>query len=173
MKTANAFAEELVSFFRGSALKFKTESEFAFALAGLIRRERVNRGWSQEDLAFAARKYSDLDWNRSTVVSIELGRRQLQATELLLLPSAFVYHRDPVPDTRERALRCLAEQKAANKLGVDLVSLVGACFALWGRGLTVERDVRVLGLTGDRRALRGHVTRSLLVELQTYLKPGV
>ena len=81
-----------------------------------------------------------------------------------------------------------AEQKAALALGVSPESVVKAAHQRWGRSLTAERDRRVVAYTTasegssftigvttpewPRRlqAIRGHVTRALLDELQTPLK---
>ncbi|MGI8680651.1 MAG: hypothetical protein ACR2JO_00655 [Mycobacteriales bacterium] len=48
---------------------------------------RAQQGLRQEDVAFNAR-HVGLTWTRATVASVELGRRELTATELLLLPVA-------------------------------------------------------------------------------------
>lgn len=70
-----------------------------------------------------------------------------------------------------------AEMKAARRLGVPQIDIVGAAHRLWGRTLTAERDARVAhdaGSNVDRRtlqALRGHVTRTLVAELRQTLKP--
>lgn len=47
---------------------------------------RSATGLRQEDVAFTAR-HIGLDWTRATVTAIELGRRELTATEILLLPA--------------------------------------------------------------------------------------
>lgn len=46
---------------------------------------RTDHGLRQEDVAFTAR-HIGLAWTRATVTAIELGRRELTATEVLLLP---------------------------------------------------------------------------------------
>jgi transcriptional regulator with XRE-family HTH domain len=51
-----------------------------------LRRIRAEKGWRQEDVAVHARQLG-LRWDAATVTAIELGRRQLSAGELLLLPS--------------------------------------------------------------------------------------
>jgi transcriptional regulator with XRE-family HTH domain len=69
-----------------------------------------------------------------------------------------------------------AEQKAARKLDVEPLLLVFYAREAWGRGFTAERDRRVLeqakGDATPRRlqALRGHVTRQLLKELESKIK---
>lgn len=60
----------------------------------------------------------------------------------------------------------LAELKAAKALGITMAELIGACLALWGRTLTVERDSRAEGLRGQAK---GHVTRQLLDELREHI----
>jgi hypothetical protein len=58
------------------------------------------------------------------------------------------------------------EENAARRLGVPLIDVVAAARALWGRGLSAERDARVAAgpeVSPHRRsALRGRVTRSLV-----------
>lgn len=68
-----------------------------------------------------------------------------------------------------------AERKAARRLGVTTEAIVNAARRLWGRTLTKERDTRVKDSKGtdsarSLQALRGHVTRELLDELQQGLK---
>lgn len=46
---------------------------------------RAQQGLRQEDVALSAR-HVGLMWTRPTVAAVELGRRELTATELLLLP---------------------------------------------------------------------------------------
>jgi transcriptional regulator with XRE-family HTH domain len=65
-----------------------------------------------------------------------------------------------------------AEQKAARSLGITPKMLAQAAYDLWGRSLTEERNVQVDELTADGtssarqvQALRGHVTRRLLDEI--------
>lgn len=65
-----------------------------------------------------------------------------------------------------------AEQKAARKLGVSTLVLSAAAHRTWGRGLSDERDARVEEQSGDdasprsMQAVRGHVTRRLLAEVE-------
>jgi transcriptional regulator with XRE-family HTH domain len=65
-----------------------------------------------------------------------------------------------------------AEMKAARKLGVDPQSVCEAAETLWDRPLSVERDERVGARASadasprSLQALRGHVTRALLDELE-------
>jgi transcriptional regulator with XRE-family HTH domain len=67
----------------------------------------------------------------------------------------------------------VAEQKAARRLGVRPWMIVVAAHHLWGRGLTEEREARMNkdsdGATSSRtlQAMRGHVTRILLHELES------
>ena len=67
-----------------------------------------------------------------------------------------------------------AEQKAARKLGVHPAAVALAAHRRWGQSLTAERDQRVLGRSpgeSPRRiqAIRGHVTRLLIAELDPLL----
>lgn len=70
-----------------------------------------------------------------------------------------------------------AEQKAARKLGLSPVELSLFAHALWGRGLSDERDARASErepVDLDERALqirKGHVTRRLLTELRAVIEP--
>jgi len=71
----------------------------------------------------------------------------------------------------------VAEQKAARKLGVTPEELDSAARHLWGQSLTDERDARVDDRAPDAagstlQALRGHVTRELLEELEPTLESG-
>lgn len=65
-----------------------------------------------------------------------------------------------------------AEVKAAARLGMTPLALTQAAIRLWGRSLSAERDRRVgLQVTEklDSRsvqALRGHITRALLAEIE-------
>ncbi len=59
-----------------------------------------------------------------------------------------------------------AEQKAARKLGVSALDVAAVSFRLWGHGLTEERDDRA----GDNATRRGHVTRTLVEDIQEVLR---
>jgi transcriptional regulator with XRE-family HTH domain len=66
-----------------------------------------------------------------------------------------------------------AEKKAARSLGISTRDLVVLAHGLWNRGLTDERDARVIAdastvevSKAKRQALRGHITRGLLAELR-------
>ncbi len=69
-----------------------------------------------------------------------------------------------------------AEQKAAKKLGVTADDVLAAALTLWGKTLTDERDARAeKQVSGDAspgrlQAIRGHMTRDLLNELQPVLE---
>jgi hypothetical protein len=64
-----------------------------------------------------------------------------------------------------------AERRAARHLGVSPARLVIASEDLWGRRLDAERDRRTseTEAQGEVRALRGHVTRQLIEELDAAL----
>jgi transcriptional regulator with XRE-family HTH domain len=68
-----------------------------------------------------------------------------------------------------------AEQKAARKFGIAAENLAYQAFDLWGRSLTEERDRRLeqeintTAASKSVQALRGHITRQLLAELEPYL----
>lgn len=68
-----------------------------------------------------------------------------------------------------------AERKLARKYGVPALAVALAARAVWGRGLTDERDARVADrVDGDAsartvQAVRGHVTRALAGELHDRL----
>lgn len=76
----------------------------------------------------------------------------------------------------EAAAENLAEQKAEAKLGVDALYVSVAAFGLWGRSLTDERDRRLIERAKasisprSRQALRGHITRELLQELEPVIR---
>jgi transcriptional regulator with XRE-family HTH domain len=65
-----------------------------------------------------------------------------------------------------------AEKRAASKLGVPPLVLAIAAHRTWDRGLTEERDRRVVEQTHDDasprtvQAVRGHVTRRLIAEVE-------
>jgi transcriptional regulator with XRE-family HTH domain len=65
-----------------------------------------------------------------------------------------------------------AEQKAAQKLGVSPLAIAIAAHKLWKHSLTEERDRRVTEQANDAatprtvQALRGHITRTLLIEIE-------
>lgn len=68
----------------------------------------------------------------------------------------------------------VADTKAAKSLGVPVRHVIAACYALWNRSLTDERNARAAeaGLPDARRARQstlGIVTRRLLVELRAEL----
>jgi transcriptional regulator with XRE-family HTH domain len=66
----------------------RTDRDFDRALGARIRRERDQAGITADGLARAARDLG-LRWQRSTLASIEIGRRAVTAPELLLLPLIF------------------------------------------------------------------------------------
>ena len=75
-----------------------------------------------------------------------------------------------------------AEQKAARKLGVTPQTIAQAAYDRWGRSLTDQRNLQVEQLewvdgTSARQvqALRGHVTRELLDEIENLISsnPGI
>jgi hypothetical protein len=77
--------------------------------------------------------------------------------------------------TVEMASRHEAELHIARKLGVEPADVARAAVELWGTSLTEERDRRVAVVRqgdGDRRAIRGHVTRNLIAELRPKIKKG-
>jgi hypothetical protein len=67
-----------------------------------------------------------------------------------------------------------AERHAARKLGTTPEQINVAALRRWGRTLAEERDHRLSEQTAElsarsRQALRGHITRDLLTELQDEL----
>ena len=69
-----------------------------------------------------------------------------------------------------------AEQKAARKLGVTPQMIAQAAYDIWGRSLTDERNLQVEQLdwvdetsTRQVQALRGHVTRQLLDDIENLI----
>ena len=78
----------------------------------------------------------------------------------------------------QRAMQAVsgeAEQKAARSLGVTSQTIAEAAFDLWGRSLTEERDAKVdkegpnLASARSVQALRGHVTRRLVSEIEALI----
>ncbi|MBA2726453.1 MAG: hypothetical protein H0U53_10725 [Actinobacteria bacterium] len=62
-----------------------------------------------------------------------------------------------------------AARKAAQTLKISAVDLTAYSLRLWGRSLTEERDTRAEELASagkEIRAVRGHITRALLQDLQ-------
>lgn len=68
-----------------------------------------------------------------------------------------------------------AERKAARNLKISPTEVVALSLELWGQTLSSERDERLLagGAEGARpqsvQALRGHITRTLLHELKSFI----
>jgi transcriptional regulator with XRE-family HTH domain len=93
------------------------------------------------------------------------------ASDAQFRPVRAVARRYGVGEDRETLYAILAtshgeaERKAARRLGTEPLEVAGASFSLWGHGLTKERDSRLTG-EGDARALRGHITRTLLQEIE-------
>jgi transcriptional regulator with XRE-family HTH domain len=76
----------------------------------------------------------------------------------------------------ERAGDLAAEQKAARSLGIPPVAVSLVAFRLWGMSLTAKRDAEVDERTTPDtparsvQAIRGRVTRDLLVEIRAAVK---
>ena len=78
----------------------------------------------------------------------------------------------------ERAGRGEVELKVAKRLGVDPREVSLAAFGRWGHSLTAERDMRVTAAAEGAsprttQALRGHVTRQLVTELEPIVRKGL
>jgi hypothetical protein len=68
-----------------------------------------------------------------------------------------------------------ADQRVADRLGVDLEVVTRAARALWGHSLTEERNRRLATKGKDPKAirtLRSGMTKRLMREVDTYLKEG-
>ena len=110
--------------------------------------------------------------NLSSTAEVVAGFQSLKRRVAKLAPGASA--KDLM--SAERAASGEAEQKAARKLSVSAVDLAVAAFGLWGRSLTEERDGRVKDWPKPPQtpravtAVRGHVTRQLLAELEPILK---
>lgn len=63
--------------------------DLAILLGERVRSYRVQHGWRQEDLAQLARSYGLETWRRSTVATVEAGRREMSIAELVLLAKLF------------------------------------------------------------------------------------
>ena len=77
----------------------------------------------------------------------------------------------------ERSARGEVELRAAKHIGVEPSEVSVAAFGCWGRSLTEERDARVLDAVAGAtprtaQALRGHVTRQLIAELEPIVRKG-
>ena len=68
---------------------------------------------------------------------------------------------------RERMVFGVAEKRAQKKFNLTDDELGDAFTKLWGRSLSAERDRRSKGGSAQRK---GHVTRELLQELESYLE---
>jgi transcriptional regulator with XRE-family HTH domain len=92
---------------------------------------------------------------------------QMRPGEKMTMEEVALTTRDAAGDT---------EQKAAAKLNVSTLAIAIAARKSWGRSLTEERDWRVSEKAGDDmtprtvQAIRGHVTRELLGELQPFVE---
>ena len=78
----------------------------------------------------------------------------------------------------ERDATGIAERKAAARFAIDPRHLAIAAYSLWGRSLTAERDARVHERACDEeprtvQAVRGHVTRELLRELEPVIESKI
>jgi len=66
-----------------------------------------------------------------------------------------------------------ADERAARELELDGYPFVELCLVLWGRSLSAERDARLgdapVGGAARRAALRGRITRELIVEARELL----
>lgn len=110
---------------------------------------------TQDQMAAAARDRG-LRWSRSTVASIEIGRRELSLAEFVALRNApvsidelsdFFSHAATLRGIAGEAAEHLeAEIQAAKKLRVKTEVVVETAQRLWGKTLTEERDHRVKGL---------------------------
>lgn len=162
-------------------------------LAVRFRELRLGMGLTQDELAREIRNRVGFDWTRDTITAIEGRCRQISISELVYLPCVFGIGVEEILGVKLQTLeKCdlaarvgacsnswstgSAEEKAAKKFDVDVSEIVDASNKLWGRTLTDERDRRCK-LESDttyrsRQALRGHVTRKLLRELQFTLSGG-
>lgn len=68
----------------------RREPTLAAAIGRRVREIREGGGYTQDELAGAARR-AGLTWTQASVTSLEIGRRGLSADELLLLPLALVF----------------------------------------------------------------------------------
>lgn len=68
---------------------------------------------------------------------------------------------------RERMIFGVAEKRAQKKFGLTEDELRDACAKLWGRSLSTERDRRSHGGSAQKK---GHITRELMQELESYLE---
>jgi transcriptional regulator with XRE-family HTH domain len=85
------------------------------------------------------------------------------------------YGLDPEEGSRRAVVASLgsAEVKAARRLGVSPYEVGVVALALWGKGLTDKREDMLAGhARGDARALRGHITRSLMAEIAERISGG-
>ena len=140
-------------------------------LAQNIRALRLERSWSQDDMARHGREHGGLPWDRDTVNELEQGRRNLATGELLALcvvldcdvaallsskgtvvlwPAVMSARLDEIRGrVKVRAVVAAdpvvttAERKAASVLGWTVGRVQDRARALWGRTLDVERDLRV------------------------------
>jgi hypothetical protein len=68
-----------------------------------------------------------------------------------------------------------SERQAARKLGVDPIELSMVAFHLWGHSFSTERNERARRQAGPKtkpatlRAVRGHITRRMLIEVAAHL----
>jgi len=108
----------------------------------------------------------------SYVAKLDLGRHRLEAYERVLprISNIQLF-------TARDAARGEAEMKAARRLKLDdPVLLAVAAQALWNRSFTEERDARVAGAARTDatprsvQALRGHVTRQLIQEIEPVVR---
>jgi transcriptional regulator with XRE-family HTH domain len=97
---------------------------------------------------------------------------ELGAIFRVLWPEAKGKEQEAIYTNAQEAQDGDAEQKASRKLGVSSFAIAAAAHKVWGHSLTEERDRQVAEqTTADTpprtiQALRGHISRSLLTQLQ-------
>jgi hypothetical protein len=97
---------------------------------------------------------------------------ELASIFLVLWPEATGKEQEAIFTAVQQDMDGDAEQKAAHKLGVSPFAIAATAHKLWGHSLTKERDRQVAEqATADTsprtvQALRGHITRGLLAQLQ-------
>ena len=116
--------------------------------------------------------FRDLASGGPAEIASSASSPQRKSVEILGVPATATARANP-PEVEAYGL---AEMSSARKLGVRPQVIDRAALSLWKRSLTAERDARADERAGvgvsirTRQALKGHITRELLVELEAALK---
>lgn len=122
------------------------------------------------DLATAV---EDWRWGMESVRSAWADREQAREQVRLILEKGSLRRVDDVDVSRSFRPATEAEERAAERLGLQVAYLRAASRALWDRDFEAERDSRAGNgemTPGSLQGRRGHATRAMLGELRGFLR---